>query len=222
MVSFENSPSPSSSGSNPLLLSSESSENENVMNVYYYHVPVKRGLAVSGDVEELEPPPKRIKSARIIFPEKLLPKHSLPCVWDTASDSEDSLDGVVHEEREEAGGLSGLLAQEAGSSTQTPAGPVGLEGAFQCAACYWVFPTVETLKEHMALGVEEGFACINFHLLLAKLKEERKMGQNITDRQCSPINPTHGGYMERLIQVLLFISLCFNILFGSLLYYATH
>ncbi|EHB03373.1 hypothetical protein GW7_05443 [Heterocephalus glaber] len=99
---------PSFLANNPLQ-SATSTEKKKVLNVYYKPVPMKRGMASLGDTEDdLEPPAKMTRIARMTFPEKIPSKASLSsvCLRDVLTDSENGLHREGQEEREEAENLA--------------------------------------------------------------------------------------------------------------------
>ncbi|XP_005393094.1 PREDICTED: protein FAM170A-like isoform X2 [Chinchilla lanigera] len=187
----------------------ESSEEKQLMNIYYMHVPKKRGAAVLGDAEEdSEPPQKRIRIARINIPSKLLPKLSLSYMRDILSDSEESSTSEVQEQRAEAESPSRPGNQDTGGSVQVPEEPVDLQGGFKCMGCHQLFANVESLKKHVEQAGEEAIACLNFHLTFAKLMHKRKKRKTLR-RQNSESDETSGGSRRALLRFLVFHLLIF-------------
>ncbi|XP_054445302.1 protein FAM170A isoform X2 [Pteronotus mesoamericanus] len=146
---------------------------EKGMKVYYMQVQVKKGVALSWETEEA---PKSLKkkprmeevnlpeNVRVGTPPSDVSTRNLLC------DSETSEEAKEHEERGEAKSPPGLPTVEETPRAKTPDWLVTMETGFRCMACCRVFPTLETLKEHVQLGIREGFSCRVFHLAMAQLR----------------------------------------------------
>ncbi|XP_045694124.1 protein FAM170A isoform X1 [Phyllostomus hastatus] len=146
---------------------------ERGMKVYYMQVQVKKGVAVSWETEATPESLKRKpmveevnlpENVRVGTPPSEVSTRNLLC------DSEAREEVREHEERGESKGLPGLPTVEEIPRAKTPDWLVTMETGFRCMACCRVFPTLETLQDHVQLGIREGFSCHVFHLTMAQLR----------------------------------------------------
>ncbi|XP_024427153.2 protein FAM170A isoform X2 [Desmodus rotundus] len=146
---------------------------ESGMKVYYMQVQVKKGVAVSWETEATPESLKKkpmveevnlTETVRVGTPPSEVSTRNLLC------DSETREEVKEHEERGESKGPPGLPTAEEIPRAKTPDWLVTMETGFRCMACCRVFPTLETLQEHVQIGIREGFSCHVFHLAMAQLR----------------------------------------------------
>ncbi|XP_073077557.1 protein FAM170A-like [Manis javanica] len=136
-----------------------------VKKIYYRHVQMKRGVAVSWDEVEVYEP------VFAFFGEAEKKGEEASDIWSCLSTRQlaDVSDySKAPEEREQAG------TQEESPRAETPEWLVALDSGFRCLGCCRVFPSLEVLQDHVDNAVCEGFSCHIFQHALAWLNKNKK------------------------------------------------
>ncbi|XP_055478961.1 protein FAM170A [Psammomys obesus] len=145
---------------------------DRAMKIYYMQVQMKKGVAVSWDTKETsESLEKQPRMEEATLPEGVwvgTPPSDVS-TRNLLSDSEPSGEEKEHEEKPESDSPPGSPVVEERPRAKTPDWLVTMENGFRCMACCRVFPTVESLQEHVQYGIREGFSCHVFHLTMAHL-----------------------------------------------------
>ncbi|EDM14438.1 rCG46968, isoform CRA_a [Rattus norvegicus] len=142
------------------------------MKIYYMQVQMKKGVAVSWDTKETsESLEKQPRMEEATLPEGVwvgTPPSDVS-TRNLLSDSEPIGEEKEHEEKPESDSPPGSPMVEERPRAKTPDWLVTMENGFRCMACCRVFPTMESLQEHVQYGIREGFSCHVFHLTMAQL-----------------------------------------------------
>nr|XP_006254795.1 protein FAM170A isoform X2 [Rattus norvegicus] len=145
---------------------------ERGMKIYYMQVQMKKGVAVSWDTKETsESLEKQPRMEEATLPEGVwvgTPPSDVS-TRNLLSDSEPIGEEKEHEEKPESDSPPGSPMVEERPRAKTPDWLVTMENGFRCMACCRVFPTMESLQEHVQYGIREGFSCHVFHLTMAQL-----------------------------------------------------
>ncbi|XP_029418234.1 protein FAM170A isoform X2 [Nannospalax galili] len=145
---------------------------ERGMKIYYMHVQMRKGVAISWETEEasesLEKQP-RLEEATLPEGVWVGTPPSDVSTRNLLSDSEPSGEEKEHEEKSESDSPPGSPTVEERPRAKTPDWLVTMENGFRCMACCRVFATMESLQEHVKHGIREGFSCHVFHLTMAEL-----------------------------------------------------
>ncbi|XP_072813964.1 protein FAM170A-like isoform X2 [Vicugna pacos] len=160
--------------SNESFVSSVHMQEKRFMKIYYMHVQLERGVAISWNTGEgLKPSSKKIRIEEMTCPEKVATAFIFCHVStkELLTDTEFISDSKAQEEREKESPAEPPALEEC-SRAKTPEWLVALDTGFRCMGCCRVFPSLEVLQEHVERGINEGFSCHAFHLALAWFKSK--------------------------------------------------